>query len=187
VFDVAVASGGFFAVVTILGARPIIDVIAGLPKFEPAVDVLRVQGVAMLASFVLASFGFTLISLRRHRALLIANLVAFVVSLCLTLTLGAAEGARGAAWATLAGETVLALGYLVALVRHDPRSRPSLRGLARVAVAAALALALALVPGLPDVVRAALGGALYAVLALAMGAVPPELTAFARRRLPGGG
>jgi O-antigen/teichoic acid export membrane protein len=182
VFDVAAVSGGFFAVVTVLGARPIIDVVAGLPKFEPAVSVLRVQGIAMLASFVLASFGFMLISLRLHRALLIVNLVALVTSLCLTLSLGAAYGARGAAWATLAGETVLALGYLSALVRHDPRARPSLRRLGRMALAAGPALCLALVPDVPAVLLAAIGAAVYAALALAFGAVPPELIAFVRRR-----
>jgi O-antigen/teichoic acid export membrane protein len=182
VFDVAAAFGGFFAVVTVLGARPIIDVVAGLPEFDPAVDVLRVQGAATFASFILASLGFTLISLRLHRSLLLANLVAFVTSLVLVLTLGAADGARGAAWATLAGETVLALGYFTALMRHDPSARPSLRLLWRLALAAAAALALVLVPGVPDVVLAAMGGLVYAALAAALGAVPPELIAFVRGR-----
>ena len=182
VFDVAASAGGFFAVVTVLGARPIIDVVAGLPEFEPAVDVLRVQGAATFASFILASLGFLLISLRLHRSLLLANLVAFITSLVLVLSLGAADGARGAAWATLAGETVLALGYFAALVRHDPSARPSLRLLGRLALAAVPALALGLVPGVPDVVQAIVGGLVYAGLAAALGAVPPELVAFARRR-----
>ena len=182
VFDVAAVCGGFFAVVTVLGARPIIAVVAGLPKYEPAVAVLRVQGAAMLASFVLASFGFTLVSLRLHRPLLVANLIAFLTSLALTLTLGAAYGARGAAWATLAGETVLAVGYLVAIARHHPRARPSLRLLARLVVAATPALVLALVPGLPDVLRAGAAGALYIVLAVMLGAVPPELMGLVRRQ-----
>jgi O-antigen/teichoic acid export membrane protein len=185
-FNVAALAGGFFAVITILGARPIIDVVAGLGKFEPAVGVLRIQGAAMLASFILASFGFTLISLRRHRELLLANLAAFATSLVLTLTLGAAYGARGAAWATLAGETVLGLAYMSALVRYEPRARPPLTLLLGVVASVVPALALALVPGIPDVVCAVLGGALYAVVAWVVGAVPRELKLLVRPHLRNG-
>ena len=59
------------------------------------------------------------ISLHLHKELLLANLSALIVSAALVLVLGSAEGARGAAWATLAGESVLAAAYLFARGRRE--------------------------------------------------------------------
>src|SRR2546430_4072045 len=49
---------------------------------------------------------------------------AFLVSLGLTLVLASADGARGAAVATICGEFTLAVGSLIALVRRHPELRP---------------------------------------------------------------
>jgi O-antigen/teichoic acid export membrane protein len=156
-----------------VGAPVAIDVVAG-NGFDTAVDVLGIQGFAVLASFLLATWGFALISLHLHRALLLANLAALAVSATLVLVLGARHGAVGAAWGTLAGELVLALGYVVALVRARPDLRPRLRNVPRVAAAAlpAVGLALSAVPAVPAVL---LGLTAYGGIALVLRAVPREL------------
>jgi O-antigen/teichoic acid export membrane protein len=180
-FETSLVLGTAFALATVLGAPVAIDVVAG-EGFEPAVNVLRVQGVAMLASFLLATWGFALISLHLHRELLLANLGALVVSATLVLVVGSAEGAEGAAWATLAGETVLASGYLLGLVRGRRELLPSMRTVPRVAVAAAAAAAVG-VAGLPALPAALAALAVFSALALALRAVPTEMLAWARSLL----
>jgi O-antigen/teichoic acid export membrane protein len=177
-FETSLVLGAGFALATIIGAPVAIDVVAG-EGFEPAVDVLRVQGLAMLASFLLATWGFALISLHLHRELLLANLSALVVSAVLVFVLGSAEGARGAAWATLAGETVLAAAYLFGLARGRRDLLPSVKTLPRVAIAAAAGAAVGLA-GLPALPAAVAAVAVYAVLALALRAVPDELIVWVR-------
>jgi O-antigen/teichoic acid export membrane protein len=180
-FETSLVLGAGFALATVLGAPVAIDVVAG-EGFETAKDVLRVQGLALLPSFLLATWGFALISLHLHRELLLANLVALVVSAALVAWLGSTSGAEGAAWATLAGEAVLCAGYLLVLARGRPELVPSIRTLPRVAVAAAggAAVALAGLPALPTTVAAV---AVFAALALALRAVPAELIEWVRERV----
>jgi O-antigen/teichoic acid export membrane protein len=173
-FETALVLGTAFAMVTVIGAPVAIDIVAG-GGFGPAVDVLRIQGLAMLASFLLATWGFALISLHLHAALLAANLAALVTSATLVLVLGSSSGAEGAAWATLAGEIVLAAGYLIGLVRARRELLPRLGVLPRVAAAALPGIAIGL-SGLPAVPATLAAAASYAVAALALGAVPRELT-----------
>jgi O-antigen/teichoic acid export membrane protein len=172
-FDMALVLGTGFGIATVIGAPIAIDVVAG-DGFAPAVDVLRIQGFAMLASFLLAMWGFALISLHLHRALLVANLAALVTSATLVLTLGSSHGATGAAWATLAGEIVLAVGYLAALVRARPELRPALRTVPRVLAAALPAVALGL-SGMPALPATLVALAAYGAIALWLRAVPEEL------------
>jgi O-antigen/teichoic acid export membrane protein len=180
-FDTSLVLGSAFALATVIGAPVAIDVVAG-DEFEPAVDVLRVQGVAMLASFLLATWGFALISLHLHRELLLANLGALVVSATLVLVLGSTEGAQGAAWATLAGESVLAAGYLVGLAHGRRDLLPSPRTLPRVAIAAAGGAAIGFT-GLPALPTALAALVVFTALALWLRAVPAELIAWARERV----
>ncbi|HEY4915588.1 MAG TPA: oligosaccharide flippase family protein [Solirubrobacteraceae bacterium] len=175
IFEVSLILGVGAAVGLLAGAQFVISVIAG-PKYAGATDVLRIQGLAMIASFPLAGWGFALITLRRYGGLLAANAAALVVSCGLTLTLAATDGARGAAVATVCGEATLALGSLIALVRGHPERRPQLGVLVKVAIAAAPAAALALAVDLPSLVRALLALVLYALLIAATGAVPREIT-----------
>jgi O-antigen/teichoic acid export membrane protein len=179
-FETSLVLGAAFALATVIGAPVAIDVVAG-EGFETAIDVLRVQGLAMVASFLLATWGFALISLHLHRELLLANLSALVVSATLVIVLGSAEGAQGAAWATLVGESVLAAAYLFGLARGRRDLLPNTRTLPRVAIAAAggAVVGVAGLPALPATLAAL---AVFAVLALALGAVPDELLAWVRDR-----
>jgi O-antigen/teichoic acid export membrane protein len=183
-FEVSLIAGVAAALGAIAGARFIIAVVAG-PKFAGSVDALRIEGGALLASFVLAGWGLGLLSLHRHRELLLANLGALVVSAGLTLILAQTDGAQGAALASVCGESTLAVLYLAGLIRSHPDLRPKLGVAGRVALAAAPAVAVALVPDLPAVLQpiAALG--VFAVLILALRALPEELYELLPARLRG--
>lgn len=181
-YEAAAALGGAAAVGLILGAPFVIAVVAGA-DFEPAIPVLRVQALALAVTFPAVTWGYALLSLRRHRELLIINLVALVLATVLTVILAGAEGARGAALATVAGEVALALAAFVALRRAGAGMGPGLGNLPRILIAAGLAATVALVPGIPAVVAAVAGTAIYLVAAWWLGAIPAELIVEARRLL----
>ena len=70
----------------------------------------------------MATLGFVLLSLRRHRELLLANLVALALAVGLTLGLSPVYGAQGAAVATVAAEFGLASMYALFLFGAIPSS-----------------------------------------------------------------
>lgn len=166
---------GVAAALALLGGAPfVIEVVAG-PKYAGAAEVLRIQGLAMIATFVLAGWSFALISLKRYTAMLVVNGAALVVSCALTLALAASDGARGAALATVCGEATVAMCSLLVLVRGHPELRPSLPILVKVTVAAAPATVLALAIDAPSLVRALLALTVYALLIAATRALPKEM------------
>jgi O-antigen/teichoic acid export membrane protein len=172
--DVSLLLGLATGLFLLSGADFVISVIAG-PRFAPAAGVLRIQGLALIASFLGSVFSFGLLSLHRYRAVLLINLTVLLLSGVLTSALAAARGAQGAAAATLIVE-VLYTGMMgLAIVRAGTRPRVSVRTIS-CALAAALVGALALVPsGLPNVIRPALALVLYAATLLALGGVPREI------------
>jgi O-antigen/teichoic acid export membrane protein len=180
-FEMLLVLGAGVTLLTALGAEVAIDIVGG-EEFESAVGVLRIQSLALLASYLLATWGFGLLSLSLYRGLLLANAAALVVSVAFTLTLGHEYGAEGAAFATVAGETTLAVGYAIALLGARPDLRPSLRVVPRVVVALAAAAATLLVPGLPTVVRLVIAGIVYAGAAWLLRAVPAEVGEAIRSR-----
>jgi O-antigen/teichoic acid export membrane protein len=167
--------GGVAATACVAGAGPIINLIAG-PDYAPAAAVLRIQGAALLVSFVLEAWSFTLLAQHKHRPMVYANLGALVVSAATVLILANQIGARGAAFGSLFGELVVATGYLMALTRGRADLRPDVRRVARVALALGAAGAVALLP-LPEIPRAGLALLTYGVVAYAAGAVPDDLLA----------
>jgi O-antigen/teichoic acid export membrane protein len=182
-FDVSVLVGAGIALAIGVGAPFAIDVVAG-PGFGPSIPVLRLQGLAVVTSFLVATWAFGLLSLKMYRQLLVSNAIAAAVAAAGTFALVPVSGARGAAIATLASEAALALAYVVALVRAQPRLRPSLSTVWRVLPAAALGVAVALlVPG-PAIALAILSSLVFAGAAYALGAVPPELINALLRREP---
>jgi O-antigen/teichoic acid export membrane protein len=129
---------------------------------------------------VTAVFTYALLSLRMHRELLYANLAALAVSVVLTLALGSAWGGVGAATATAIAELCLAASAIWLLIRRHPELRPHWLFLLRVLAAGLATAALALIP-VPSVVLAVVGTIVYAVLALALRAIPEELLVEFRR------
>ncbi len=175
IFEVSLIMGVGATLALCCGAGFIMSVVAG-PKFAGAAAVLRIQGLAMSASFVLAGWSFALISLKRYRVLLLANAAALVVSFAMTLSLAASHGARGAALATICGEATLALGSLAALLSGHPELRPPLAIVPKVALAALPGVALALAGEESSFVQTLLALGAYALLIAATRAVPKEIT-----------
>jgi O-antigen/teichoic acid export membrane protein len=182
IFEVSLILGVAASLGALGGAHFIIEVVAG-PKFEGATEVLQLQGLALIASFVVAGWSFALLSLKLYKGVLLVNLAAFVVSCSLTIVLAGSDGARGAAIATICGEGVLALGSLLALVHGRPELRPKLGIVLKVALAAAPAAVLALLRDLPSLVRALLALLVYGVLIVLMRAVPEEIVELLPLRL----
>jgi O-antigen/teichoic acid export membrane protein len=179
--DIALIAGTWVALSTVLGADVAIELVAG-GDFQPAVPVLQIQGVALLASFLAITGALVLVALHRHMALLIGNVVALVGSIVLTAVLVQSSGAKGAAVATLLGEAGLVGLYAIALfgsraVRYDLELVP------RVAAAGLLAFVLVFTPldRVPLLVVSTLvyWGALYLLRG-----IPHEVIAALRRRGP---
>jgi O-antigen/teichoic acid export membrane protein len=137
--------------------------------------VLRVLAGALLPSFVFGVWGFALLALERYRGVLIANAIALLASAAILLGMAAPYGAFGAAFATLIGDTCLAIGYAVVLMRGHREFRVSLDLLPRVALACGIAACAMLVPALPDIARLALAAALYVLALIVLRAIPEEI------------
>ncbi len=175
IFEVSLILGVSAAIGLLGGAQFVIQVIAG-PKFAAAADPLRILGLAIVASFLIAGWSFALISVKRYRALMLANAAAFIVSCTCTVVLAATDGASGAALATLFGEVTLAAASLFALVRKQPAFRPRLAILPKVVLAATPAVVVALLSsGLPSLVRAVLALSIYGLLIGLTHALPREI------------
>ncbi len=181
IFEAALVGGVGLSVGMSAGAGFIVSVIGGRHA-AAATPVLEIQSFALIASFLAAGWGFGLLSLREHRGLFVANLVAFVVSLVGTLLLARADGARGAAIATVCGESALGICALIALVAKHPGYRPQLQVLWKVLLAGGLAAAAGFAPPLPSLARAALAIAVYTAAVMVTRALPPEFRALLPNR-----
>jgi O-antigen/teichoic acid export membrane protein len=173
-FATTVVGGGLVALALFAGASVALDVVAGA-GYDGAAPALRLQAWALLASFVLAPAAFALLSLRLHRQIAVANLLALATSAALTLLLAPDEGATGAGVATLVAETVLMLTTLGLLLRARPDLRPHLGVVAKTAFALAAGVAAAELSGLPALPATVLAVAAYGAIVLATRAVPAEL------------
>jgi O-antigen/teichoic acid export membrane protein len=173
-FDILLLAGVGAAVVISAASGFIVAVIGG-PSYHGSGPVLAIQAFGLIGSFLAAGWSFALLSLRLHRRLLVTNVAALAVSIALTLTLAHAEGAHGAAIATVCGEAVLALGAGLGLMWGRPRYRPQLQFVIKVCLGGAAAGLASLVPTMPSVVRAVVAGLVYCLLLVALRAVPPEL------------
>lgn len=162
------------ALAVFLGARFAVDLVAG-PHFKPSVDALRILAFALLGTFVISARGYSLLSLGRLRAMLVSNMVALAVVFAVGVPLISAHGAEGAAIALVAAELALACCYEISLTRGRAQLRPGAGFLPRAALAAAVAAVPVLVLGLPSLAAAIAGLAIYAVVLVALGAIPPEL------------
>src|ERR1019366_5995674 len=100
IFELALFAGTWLVLCLEVGAAFAIHVIAG-GRADPSIVVLRIQGPALIASFVAVACGYPLLMRRRYREVLYANLLALAISAVLTLSLAPSLGARGAALAAL--------------------------------------------------------------------------------------
>jgi O-antigen/teichoic acid export membrane protein len=182
--DVCLLLGLTVCLGLITGAPFIIHVIAG-SRFDPAIAVLRIQSVALIGSFLGATFAYGLLGLHRYRSTLVVNIAALSISGVLTTVLASNAGATGAATSVAIVEGLYALMLAYAMWRAGARPQINLSSVPRALLAAGLGMLVLLPPGLPDVVRPLLALAVYGAALLALGAVPRELieqVAVLRRR-----
>jgi O-antigen/teichoic acid export membrane protein len=190
IFEVSLILGVATSLGLLAGAPFIVKVLTGpkLAEYVGSIEVLRILGVAMIASFLSAGWGFALLSIKSYRPLLVVNALALLVSCVLTLILAARYGGTGAAVAVLCGESTLAIGNLLALARGHPDLRPRVAVVPKVILATAPAAALAVVLDLPAVASTALVLAVYGLLIVLTRATPKEITELLPRpgrRTPG--
>lgn len=172
-FEVLLITGVGLGLLVAAGAPVAIDVVAG-PDYEAAIPVLRLQGVALAATTVIALGSFGLLSLRRHTALLVCNVTGLIVTSVLTLVLAPQSGAEGAAVALVIGEAVLGATLLATLAR-SAHVRPTMGIVPKVALGAALAAVPGLLLGLPALPATVLAALVYVAAIVVLRAVPVEL------------
>jgi O-antigen/teichoic acid export membrane protein len=175
VFEVSLIVGAWMSLAIALGALFAIEVIGG-HKFAPAADVLAIQGISVGATFVGTVWGFGLLSLGRHRAILLFNLFALAAVVLAVSILASIDGARGAAIGTSGVELALAVIGARLLAHGRSHLRPSLRVVPKVAVALAVAATPALIP-VSEPARVALSFVLYLIALVIMRGLPAELLA----------
>jgi O-antigen/teichoic acid export membrane protein len=185
VFEVSLIVGAWTSLAIALGARFAIEAIGG-HKFAPAAEVLAFQGISVGATFVGTVWGFGLLSLGRHRAILLFNLFALAAVVVAVSILASIDGARGAAIGTSGVELANAVIGARLLAHGRAHLSPSMRVLPKVALALALAAAPALLP-LGEPARVALSAAIYLLALMATRAFPAELLALVPGRRSRGG
>ncbi len=182
--EVALLGGLLLTLGTALAAGTAIDLLGG-DAARPAAGTLTLLALALTPVFINVACQHTLLALRRHRELVVANGLALVVIACATFALVPPLGAEGAALAVVIGETALMTISGIALFRAHPDLRPSLRVVPRAFAASAVGVLLALAVQGPDVVRAAIALTAYTLVVVALRALPPELrTALSARLRP---
>ena len=180
IIELALIAGVALVLGVVLLAPFTIQVLAGAAG-APAVPVLQIQGLALVATFVSVAAGFVLLSLRRHTILLVANGAALVANVVLALALVPVAQARGAAIAAVIAESCLALGLLVLLRRNDGvRVRGS--SLCALAVAGLAGSTPLLLTGVHPILRTGAGLAIYLIVLASLGRFPPELAHAVDRR-----
>jgi O-antigen/teichoic acid export membrane protein len=163
-----------------VGAPFVISVIAG-PMFHPAEAVLRIQGLALIASFIGSVWAYTLLSLNRHREILIVSLAALLLTVVLTATLSSIDGARGAAIATALTEALFVLMLGGAVFHSGLRPAITWSALPRSVAAALIGAATVAIPDIPVVAKTVLALAVYAGALIVLRAVPREIVEQLRR------
>jgi O-antigen/teichoic acid export membrane protein len=180
----ALIAGVLVVLVTVRAAEPVMSLIGG-HAFRPAGAVLRIQVGALLFIALYQLWTAALLALGRQRELILTNALGLVGVCAFAAALVPPFGAEGGAAASVLGDALLASLIYWRLSRAAGRlTMGGRRFLFRVAGAAAVASVALLVPGLPDLVSAALAGALFLGVGQLIGMVPKEVhEAFGLRRL----
>ncbi len=173
-FELSLLMATWLVVCVEVGAAFGIHVLGGA-KADPAIVVLRIQALSLVGNFMAMACGFPLLIMGRHRQVLIANLMALVVSATITLLLAPSLGARGAAFAIVGGETGLALVSALLLARTLPHGRLPLGVVPVAALAAVVAVTVGLLVPVHPIIGVVLASGVYGLVLLACKRLPPEL------------
>ena len=174
VFELSVIAGAWLTLCTVVGSNLIVRVLGGVEAL-PAAPVLRIQAIAILATFVTVSCGTVLVSLRLYREVLLINFLALLVAVGLSLVLIPSGGAEGAAAAAVVAELLLASMNVAALVRADREMKLPFGGVALVMACAGLALAVGWLLAPWPVAAVAAATAVFTIALKVVGGFPPEL------------
>jgi len=179
----AVVAGVLVVIVTIRAAEPVMAIIGG-PAFRPAGAVLRIQVGALLFIALYQIWTVSLVALSRQRELIATNFLALLGVAVFAVVLVPQFGAEGGAAASVLGDALLASLIYWRLSRSTGNVAVPLGFLGRVAVAAAAAAAVLILPGIPDLVDAALASAVFLGAGWAVGMLRQEVReALALRRV----
>jgi O-antigen/teichoic acid export membrane protein len=170
----AVIAGVLAVLVAIRAAEPVMVIIGGA-AFRPAGAVLRIQVGVLMFNALYQIWTVGLLALGRQRQLILANLVGLVGLGAFAVALVPAFGAQGGAIASVLGDALLACLIYLRLRAGAGGVMVRIDFLARVALAAAVACAALLIPGLPDLVAAALMGGVFLGVGRLIGMLPDEL------------
>ncbi len=173
VVQTALIIGAWMALATVFGASLAIQVVAG-DAYDAAVPALQITGGVIIASCVAIASAYALVSMHRHRVLLVANALALLTAVVLALVLVPEYGANGAATATLVSELELAFVYIVVLFRPGA-FKFSVGSVIKVAVAAAAAGAVAFLTSLEDLPLVIVASLVYWVVLWLVRGIPTEI------------
>jgi O-antigen/teichoic acid export membrane protein len=173
-FELSILAGVWIAMALELGASFAVKVLGG-PEAAPAAPILRIQGLAIMATFVAVACSFPLLSLRRYRALLISNLLGLAVALIVSLSLVPVLGGRGAAIATVVAELSLAASAAFALLRARPDLHLSWTTIPLALAAAGAGVGVGHLVGVHAVLDVAVGTCVYGALLVLFRRFPPEI------------
>ena len=175
--EVGVVAGIGMTVLGVVGAPLAIAFLTGDPT-GPAVDVLRIQTLALVPVFVNGAFAVAFVAMRRNRQMIVVNLATLSATVIANFVAVPAFDAQGAAGAAAIGEWFLLVANVIVLRLTQPALRPSLRTLPQALVAAAAALVAAellRVPTVPNVGAVVIAAAVFAAIVAVTRAVPREL------------
>lgn len=178
--ELATIFGLWMAMCCVVGAQVAIDLLAG-DAAQPSVDVLRIQGLTLIATALGVAAGYGLLAQRRHAALLWMNALGLIGSVTLTLVLVGPLGAQGAAIATLSAESIMALGVTAVLLRTRPELAGGLAAAPLLVAVAGAAVAAGLLLDLPALVGLAIANVVFLGGLVAVRRFPPEVWELVRR------
>ncbi len=171
----AVVAGVLVVLVTVRAAEPVMVIIGG-HVFRPSGAVLRIQVGALLFGALAQIWAVSLVALGRQRELILTNALGLLGVAVFVAVLVPPFGAQGGAAASVLGDAVLACLIYWRLHLAIGRVMVRIGFLVRVAAAAAVAASAALLlPGLSDLLAAALTGALFLGVGQLIGMLPDEL------------
>lgn len=183
----ALVAGVLVVLVTIRAAEPIMTIIGG-EAFRPAGAVLRIQVCVLPFTALYQIWTVSLLALGRQRELILTNVVALMGVGIFAAVLVPQYGAEGGAAASVMGDALLAALIYWRLHRAAGAMFVQWGFLLRVLVAAALSVATLFIPGLPELVSAAIAGLVFLGVGQLIGVIPEEVhEAFGWRRLLGRG
>ena len=180
--EAAVTASLLLVLVTVVLAEPAILLLGG-EQYRDAVPILQVLAFALLGIFLSQVWTLGLVSLRRQRDVAVANAIALVFVLVLGIVLVRAYSGIGGAAAAVATEGVLAVLVFWFLARADRAVVPRLGFVPRPLAAGVAGALVALLP-LSPWVAAPLAAVVFIAVAVAIGAVPPEIVPALRGRKP---